>query len=54
MTRGWRKHVLAMPLATVQQRLSVVGLRFAYNVLWLTSFSLGSLVLLCHELVAIR
>jgi moderate conductance mechanosensitive channel len=43
MTRGWRKHVLAMPLATVRQRLSVVGLRFAYNVLWLTSFSLGSL-----------
>ena len=43
MTRGWRKYVLAMPLATVQQRLSVVELRFAYNVLWLTSFSLGSL-----------
>jgi small-conductance mechanosensitive channel len=43
MTRGWRKHVLAMPMETVQQRLSVVGLRFGYNVLWLTSFALGSL-----------
>ena len=43
MTRGWRKHVLAMPLATVQQRLSVVGLRFAYNILWLISFAVGSL-----------
>ena len=43
MTRGWRKHVLAMPLDTVQQRLSVVGLRFSYNVLWLLSFVLGSL-----------
>jgi moderate conductance mechanosensitive channel len=42
-TRGWRKHVLAMPLGTVRQRLAVVGLRFAYNVLWLISFALGSL-----------
>ena len=43
MTRGWRKHVMAMPLDTVQQRLSVVALRFGYYVLWLLSFVLGSL-----------
>jgi small-conductance mechanosensitive channel len=42
-TSGWRKHVLAMPFETVQQRLSVMGLRFAYDVLWLVSFALGSL-----------
>ena len=35
MTRGWRKHVLAMPLDTVEQRLAVVGLRLGYNLLWL-------------------
>ena len=43
MTRGWRKQVLAMPLETVQQRLSVVGFRLGYNLLWLLSFALGSL-----------
>ena len=42
-TRGWRKQVLAMPFETVRQRLTVVGLRFAYNMLWLLSFALGSL-----------
>ena len=43
ITRGWRKHVMAMPLDTVRQRLSVVALRFGYYVLWLLSFVLGSL-----------
>ena len=43
MTRGWRKQVLALPLETVQQRLSVVALRLGYNLLWLLSFALGSL-----------
>ena len=42
-TRGWRKHVIAMPLDTVRQRLTVVGLRFGYNLLWLFSFAFGSL-----------
>ena len=42
-TRGWRKQVLAMPLDTVQQRLSVVGQRLAYNLFWLASFAIGSL-----------
>ena len=39
VTRGWRKQVLAMPLDTVEQRLSVVGLRLGYNLLWLLSFA---------------
>ena len=42
-TRGWRKHVLAMPLDTVEHRLKVVGQRLAYNLLWLLSFAVGSL-----------
>jgi moderate conductance mechanosensitive channel len=42
-TRGWRKHVLASPLDTVEHRLKVVGQRLAYNLLWLLSFALGSL-----------
>ena len=42
-TRGWRKHVLAIPLDTVENRLKVVGQRLAYNILWLFSFAVGSL-----------
>ena len=42
-TRGWRKHVLAMPHDTVNQRLAVVGLRLGYNLLWLASFAVSSL-----------
>ena len=42
-TRGWRKAVLAMPLDTVRQRLTVVGLRLGYNLLWIISFAVGSL-----------
>ena len=42
-TRGWRKHVLAIPLDTVENRLKVVGQRLAYNLLWLLSFAVGSL-----------
>jgi small-conductance mechanosensitive channel len=42
-TRGWRKHVLAIPLDTVGNRLKVVGQRLAYNLLWLLSFAIGSL-----------
>ena len=42
-TRGWRKQVLAMPLDTVEQRLSVVGLRLGYKLLWMISFAAGSL-----------
>ena len=42
-TRAWRKHVLAIPLDTVENRLKVVGQRLAYNLLWLLSFAVGSL-----------
>ncbi len=42
-TRAWRKHVLAIPLDTVGNRLKVVGQRLAYNLLWLLSFAIGSL-----------
>ena len=42
-TRGWRKHVLAIPLDTVGNRLKVVGQRLIYNLLWLLSFAIGSL-----------
>ena len=43
LTRRWRKHVLAMPLDTVNQRLAVVSLRLGYNLLWLASFAVSSL-----------
>ncbi|MGE3741325.1 MAG: mechanosensitive ion channel domain-containing protein [Geminicoccaceae bacterium] len=43
LTRSWRKHVLAMPHDTVNQRLAVVGLRLGYNLLWLASFAVSSL-----------
>ena len=42
-TRAWRKHVLAIPLDSVGNRLKVVGQRLSYNLLWLVSFAVGSL-----------
>src|SRR3954453_12373766 len=42
LTRGWRRRVIAAPLDTVRERLSIVFQRLLYGVLNVAAFGLGS------------